>query len=73
MGMAAVLVMWPRPFEQTFVPPSHGDSIWNLTLISLAVSEDNMFKECGHQTDGRQTTQAYLSYQLTSEPSAQSS
>ena len=24
MGMAAILVMWPRPFEQTFVPPSHG-------------------------------------------------
>ena len=24
MGMAAILVMWPGPFEQTFVPPSHG-------------------------------------------------
>ena len=22
MGMAAILVMWPRPFEQTFVPPT---------------------------------------------------
>ena len=21
MGMAAILVMWPWPFEQTFVPP----------------------------------------------------
>ena len=24
MGVAAILVMWPRPHEQTFVPPSHG-------------------------------------------------
>ena len=36
MGMAAILVMWPGPFEQTFVPPSHRSSIWNLTLIGLA-------------------------------------
>ena len=27
MGMAAILVMWPGTFEQTFVPPSHGGSI----------------------------------------------
>ena len=51
MGMAAILVMWP--FEQTFVPPSHGGFIWNLTLISQVVSEEKMFKdekmfkECG--------------------------
>ena len=70
MGMAAILVMWPRPFEQTFIPPSHGGSIWNLTLIDQVVSEE-MFKECGQQTDGQQTMEAYLSYQLTSEPSAQ--
>ena len=66
MGMAAILVMWPGPFEQTFVPPSHGDSLWNLTLIGQAVSEEKMFKECG-----RQTKEAYPSYKLTSEPSAQ--
>ena len=24
MGMAAILVMWPEPFEQTSIPPSHG-------------------------------------------------
>ena len=70
MGIAAILVMWPGPFEQTFVPPSHGDSIWNLAPICPVVSEE-MFKECGWQTDGRQTTGAYLSYKLTSEPSAQ--
>ena len=26
-GMEAIFVMCPGPFEQTFVPPSHGDSI----------------------------------------------
>ena len=26
MGMVAILVMWPRPFDQTFFPPSHGGS-----------------------------------------------
>ena len=61
MGIAAILVMWPGPFDQTFVPPSHGGSIWNLTLIGKAVSEDKMFKECGRRRktdddDGRRRT-----------------
>ena len=33
MGLAAILVMWLGLFEQTFVPPSHAGSIWNLALI----------------------------------------
>ena len=71
MGMAALLVMLPGPFEQTFVPLSHGDSIWNLALIGTVVSEE-VFKECGRQTTDRQrTTEAYLSYKLTNELSAQ--
>ena len=37
MAMAAILVMWPAPVEQTFVPPSHRSSIWNLTLIGPMV------------------------------------
>ena len=67
MSMAAILVMRPGPFEQTFVPPSIGGSIWNLTLIGPAVSEEKMFKECGRRTrdDRRRTTEAYLSYKLT--------
>ena len=65
MDMVAVLVMWLWPFEQSFVPPSHG-AIWNLTLIGQAVSEEEMFKECG-----RQTTETHLYYKLTSELSAQ--
>ena len=68
MGMVAILVMLPGLFEQNFVPPSHGGSIWNLTLIGLAVSEDKMFKECGRRTDRWHTTEAYLSKKLTSEP-----
>ena len=32
MGMADILVKWPVPVDQTFVPPFHGDSIWDLTL-----------------------------------------
>ena len=46
MDMAAILVIWPGPFEQSFVPPS----IWNLTLIGQAVSEEKMYKECGRRT-----------------------
>ena len=34
-------VMWPGPFEQTFVPPSPRSSVWNLTL--------EMFKVCGRR------------------------
>ena len=58
MGVAAFLVMWPGPFEQNFVPPSHGGSIWNLTLIGQAVSEEKMFKKCGRRrtTDDRRRT-----------------
>ena len=52
MGMAAILVMWPGPFEQTFVPPSQGVSIWNLSSIGPVVSEEKMFEN----VDGRRTT-----------------
>ena len=68
MGMAAILVMWPQPFEQNFVPPSHRSSKWNLTLIGPVVSEEKMFKECGRRTmtyNGWRTTEASLSYELT--------
>ena len=51
MGMVAILVMWPGPSEQTFIPPSHEDSKWNLASIGPVVSEEKMFKECGRQTD----------------------
>ena len=44
MGMAVILVMWPGPFEQTFVLPSQGGSIWNLASIGSVVSEEKMFE-----------------------------
>ena len=40
-GMVAILVMWPGPFEQTFIPLSHWSSISNLTdLIGPVVSKE---------------------------------
>ena len=37
MGIAAILVMWPRHYEQTFVPPPNGVSACNLVSIGPAV------------------------------------
>ena len=71
MGIAAIMVMWPGPFEQTFVSPSHGDSIWNLSSIGPVVPEEKMFKSVDDRQTDRRTTEAYLSYKLTNEPSAQ--
>ena len=69
MGMVAILAMWPEPFEQTFVPPSHGDSIRNLASIGPVVSEEKMFKACGRRTAGRDRLRP--TYKLTHEPLAQ--
>ena len=64
MGMATILIMWPGAYEQIFVPPSQGGSMWNLTDWPSSIWE--MFEECG-----RRTTEACLSYKLTDEQSAQ--
>ena len=69
MGVAAILVMWPRCPEQTFVPPTHGGSTWNLASIGQALLE-KIF-ENGGQTDanGRRTDDgACLYYKRTNEP-----
>ena len=50
MGMAAILVMWPGPFEQTFVPPTQGGSIWNLSSIGPVISEEKMFENVDKHT-----------------------
>ena len=56
MGLAAILVMWPRCRKQTFFPPTQGGSTEYLTLIGHAVSEEKTFEIVeGWQTDGRQT------------------
>ena len=70
MGMAAILVMGPGPFEQTFVPTSLGVSIWNLSLIGPVVSEEKMFENVDGRMDGR-TPEWLVYYKLTHEPSAQ--
>ena len=43
-GVAAILVMLPRPFDQTFVPPSSGGSTKNLASIGHAVSKKKKFE-----------------------------
>ena len=64
MGVAVILVMWPRPREQTFVPPSNWDSIWNLVLIGQAVLEKKIFENGGRRTDDV----PWLYYKLTNDP-----
>ena len=75
MGMVATLVVWPGSFEQVFVPPSHGGSIWNLASIGLVVSEEKMFENVDIHTYTHihayihvRTREAYLYYKLTYEP-----
>ena len=68
MGMAAMLVMWPRPFEQLFFPKGPGGCIWNLVAIGPVVSEEKSFEivdgrrttdDVRRTTDGRTTEPAY--------------
>ena len=40
MDMAAILVMWPGPFEQSVVASSHGGSICNLASTGPVISEE---------------------------------
>ena len=61
MGMAAMLVMWPRSFEQLFFPKGPGGCIWNLVAISPIVSEEKSFEI----VDGRRMVDgACLYYKL---------
>ena len=55
MGMAAMLVMWPRPFEQLFFPKGPRGCIWNLVAIRPVVLEEKSFEI----VDGRTTEPAY--------------
>ena len=58
MGMAAMLVMWPRSFEQLFFPKGPGGCIWNLVAIDPAVSEEKLFEIVdGRTTDDGWTTE----------------
>ena len=71
MGMAAMLVMWPRLFEQLFFPKGPGGCIWNLVAIGPVVSEEKSFEivdgrrtTYDGRTDGRRTTEPGLYYKL---------
>ena len=56
MGMAAMLDMWPRPFEQLFFPKVPGGCIWNLVAIGPVVTEEKSFEIVdGRRTDGRRS------------------
>ena len=55
MGMAAILVMWNRPFEQFFFPKGPGGSIWNLVETGPVVSEEKLFEIVDGWTDGRRS------------------
>ena len=48
MGVAVILLMWPRCREQTFAPPTHGASTQNLAWIGQAVLEEKKFEYNGH-------------------------
>ena len=67
MSMAAMLVMWPRLFEQIFFPKGPGGCIWNLVAIGPVVSEEKSFEivDGRRTTDGRTTDDgACLYYKL---------
>ena len=69
MGVATILVMRPRCPEQTFVPPTPGDSTKKLALIGQAVSEEKMFEIVDN--DGWTDAGPWVYYKLTYELSAQ--
>ena len=62
MGVAAILVMWPRPFEQTFVTPSLGVSIINMSSIGPVVSEEKMFENVDRRRTDRWTPESLVYY-----------
>ena len=66
MGMAAILVMWPGQFIQTFIPPSQGCSMWSLTLNGQALSKKKMSEHCERTTTTTTTdARALVYYKLT--------
>ena len=45
MGMAAILAMWPGPFEQILNLPLPGCCIWKKMEIGPGVSEEKQFEK----------------------------
>ena len=68
MGMVAILVMWPRPREQTFVPLSHWGSIFKFGFDwPSGFGEEDPWE---WWTDERRTPDdgPWLHYKLINEP-----
>ena len=66
MGMAAMLVMWPWPFEQFFFPKGPRGCIWNLVVICPVVSEEKSFEfVVGGRTDDGRTTGDQPAYTIS--------
>ena len=55
MGMVAILVMWPRLFEQLFFPKGPGVYIWNL----VATGTVDLEERSSEIVDGRWTTEPH--------------
>ena len=53
MDIAAILVMWPRQFEDAFVPLFQGGSTWNLASIGIVVIEEKTFKNIESERFGQ--------------------
>ena len=66
MSMVAILVMWPGPHMQTFVPPSHEGSIWNLTSIGPVVPEEKTFENVNTRHTDRQTDRQQPCHMISS-------
>ena len=67
MGMAAILVMWPGPFEQPFIPSSHGGFKWNVASIVPAVFKEKKFENVeseGPRTKVNKWPDLWYSYML---------
>ena len=70
MGMAAILVMWPGPFEQMFVP--HPMDAPYIIWLSWAqwLLRTRCLKSVDDGRRRRRTAEIYLCCKLTNEPSA---
>ena len=51
MGMAAILVMWPGPFQQAFLPLFQEGATLNLASIGLVAIEEK-FKNIEYERTG---------------------
>ena len=65
MGVAVILVMWPRARKQTFLPLSLAGSAWKLASIGPVGLKEKFENVDAH------TTRACLYYKLTNDTLAQ--